>query len=297
MVNSMTGFASVKGRTGDMSWGWELRSVNARGLDIRVRTPERVEGLEPMIRAEIARRVSRGSLTLTLRLQREGGDGAERLDRAQLDTVLAALAEVEAAAGRAGLALRAASPAEILALRGVMGAASEDPAEDAVLVAALRPSLSELLDSFAEMRAAEGRELARLLAQRLEDLRRLVTAARETAELRSAEMAQNFSAALARILDNAEGADPDRVAQELAVLAVKADVSEELDRLDAHVTAAEKLLAAEGAVGRKLDFLMQEFNREANTLCSKSGHSALTAVGLDLKAVIDQMREQVQNVE
>ncbi|MWD28885.1 DUF1732 domain-containing protein, partial [Aquicoccus sp. SCR17] len=190
--------------------------------------------------------------------------------------------------------------ADLLALRGVMEpaqASEDDEAGRAALARAVQAGLDAALEDFLEMRRSEGAALAALLEDHLAEIAALTEQAAEEAEARRPEAATALRAALARVMENAENADPDRVAQELALLAVKADVTEELDRLRAHVAAARDLLAAGGAVGRRLDFLMQEFNREANTLCSKSQASVLTATGLELKAVIERMREQVQNVE
>ena len=165
------------------------------------------------------------------------------------------------------------------------------------LLAAITAQLPELIASFKDMRAKEGQALEAVLADQLEQVSDLTQQAAEAAEARREEAADTLKANLARVLENADGLDESRLAQELAVLAVKSDVMEELDRLRAHVQAAKELLAQGSPVGRKLDFLMQEFNREANTLCSKAQSVDLTRIGLDLKAVIDQMREQVQNVE
>jgi len=167
----------------------------------------------------------------------------------------------------------------------------------APLLAQLRDEIPGLIEHFVSMRAQEGDALANVLAGQVTQIETLTAEAAKLAEARRESVAETLRKNLARVLDNAAGADPDRVAQELALLAVKADVTEEIDRLGAHVGAARALLDKGGAVGRKLDFLMQEFNREANTLCSKSQSTELTSVGLALKAVIDQMREQVQNVE
>jgi uncharacterized protein (TIGR00255 family) len=294
MVNSMTAFATRRGGFADFSWVWDLRGVNARGLDLKLRLPEGIDGLEAAVRAAIAPRIARGSLALSLRVQRESAAAPVRLDEAQMQRILEALARVAEAAAARGLALAPASAAEVLALRGVLEAGAA-PEEDPVLPHLL-PDLARLLDDFVAMRAAEGRALAAVLADQLAGVARLTEAARAAALARADQAAEAFRLALARILDAVE-VDPQRVAQELALLAVKADVTEELDRLEAHVAAARALLAEGGAVGRKLDFLMQEFNREANTLCSKAGAAELTRIGLDLKAAIEQMREQIQNVE
>jgi uncharacterized protein (TIGR00255 family) len=210
--------------------------------------------------------------------------------------VLDALGKVEEQAAARSLSLAPTSAADLLALRGVMeqSAAEEDPAP---VVKALRKEFESLVAEFVQMRETEGAALAAVLNSQLAQVEALTGEAAKKAEDRKPKVAEALKANLARVLENSDGADPDRVAQELAMLAVKADVTEEIDRLGAHVAAARDLLDAGGAVGRKLDFLMQEFNREANTLCSKAQNSDLTATGLELKAVIDQMREQVQNIE
>jgi uncharacterized protein (TIGR00255 family) len=295
-LRSMTGFATARGEGGGWDWVWDIRSVNGRGLDLRLKLPDWVEGLEAAVRAAVPRRVARGSVSVALRLSRAGGEAAGRLDREALAAALAAMAEVEATAAAAGLSLRPASAVELMGLRGVMDGAGE-AAGDEGLAARIAAGLPALLDAFDAMRLAEGRELARLLAGQIDEVAALTAAAAAEAAARQDEMAARLRENLARVLGNSEGADPGRVAQELAMLAVKADVREEIDRLTAHVAAARELLAAEGPVGRKLDFLTQEFNREANTLCSKAQSERLTRLGLDLKHVIDQMREQVQNVE
>jgi uncharacterized protein (TIGR00255 family) len=213
-----------------------------------------------------------------------------------LDAGLAALKQVQARAEAQGIALAAPSAADILALRGVLDGAA--PADDpAALRAALMHDFEPLLAAFLEMRDSEGMALNTVLNEQLDRIAALTEAAALTADARREGMQQNLRRSLGRVMQNSDGADPARVAQELALIAVKSDVTEEIDRLRAHVDAARDLLAADAPVGRKLDFLMQEFNREANTLCSKAQNTELTRTGLDLKTVIDQMREQVQNVE
>jgi len=296
MITSMTGFASAKGERGRYSWGWELRSVNAKGLDLRLRVPDWLEGLEAALRGDLAKAVARGNVTLSLRLMRSDAAAGSALNEEVLATALEALARIEAAAMARGVTLAPSRASDLLGLRGMMDPAPGDE-DNAALIAQLRAELAPLIDAFLAMRRAEGKALEQVLRGQLEQVSALVGRAAELAEARKPAVAEALRGNLRRILDNAEGADPDRVAQELAMMAVKADVTEELDRLRAHVGAAGELLDAGGAVGRKLDFLMQEFNREANTLCSKSQNAELTKVGLELKAVIDQMREQVQNVE
>ncbi|MPL73690.1 uncharacterized protein (TIGR00255 family) [Rhodobacter sp. 140A] len=293
---SMTGFAARQGGGLGHDWAWEIRSVNGKGFDLRPRLPD-VEGLEAAVRAAVAAVAARGNISLTLRLARSEGAEGLRLSEPGLQAALTALARVEAAAGERGLALAPTRAADLLALRGVIEQGAPEIADPAALRAALLADLAPLLDDFAAMRAAEGAQIGAVIAAQIDRIAALTEAAAEAAEARRPETAAALQAALARVLDAAPGADPQRVTQELAMLAVKADVTEEVDRLRAHVRAARALLAEAGPVGRKLDFLTQEFVRESNTLCSKSGSTALTAIGLDLKAVIDQMREQIQNVE
>jgi uncharacterized protein (TIGR00255 family) len=296
MIRSMTGFASAKGTLAPHGWTWELRSVNAKGLDLRLRLPEGLNGLEAALRADLDRALHRGNVSLNLRLTREDEAGALRLNRAVLDAVLGALAEVEARALDQGATLAPSRAADLLTLRGVLEVGTQET-DTAPLVAQLRAEAGPLIEAFVQMREAEGAALLLVLQKQLDQVGELTARAAELAEARKPVVAETLRANLARVMANAEGADPARVAQELALLAVKSDVTEEIDRLHAHVAAATDLLTAGGPVGRKLDFLMQEFNREANTLCSKAQSSELTTVGLALKAVIDQMREQVQNIE
>jgi uncharacterized protein (TIGR00255 family) len=296
MIRSMTGFASAKGGFGAHSWGWELRSVNGKGLDLRLRIPDWLEGLETALRADLAKAVARGNVTLSLRLARADEGGALVLNPATLNTVLEALAAIEAEAMARAMTLAPSRASDLLGLRGMLDLSQADP-DNAPLIAQIKAGFAALVAAFLQMRADEGAALDRVLRDQLAQLESLTAEAARLATARRDAVAATLKANLARVLDNAAGADPDRVAQELALLAIKADVTEEIDRLGAHVTAARDLLDKDGAVGRKLDFLMQEFNREANTLCAKSQSADLTSVGLELKAVIDQMREQVQNVE
>ncbi len=298
MVLSMTGFSTGRGTGAGAAWQWDLRGVNGRGFDLRLRLPDGIDGLEQLLRTELARVVHRGSVTLSLKLQREIAPASLRIDQVALMAVLTALKQVEEAALSIDVALAPTSAAEVLGQRGVLGGSDEpDEGGASALLAELKASFVELLDAFQFARAAEGVALAKILAEHIVRISELVTQARGVAEARKAQAADALREALTRLLGNAEGFDEARVAQELALLAVKQDVTEELDRLDAHVAQARQLLAEPGPVGRKLDFLMQEFNREANTLCSKAQSGELTRLGLDLKVVIDQMREQVQNVE
>ncbi|XCC93425.1 YicC family protein [Salipiger sp. H15] len=292
----MTGFASRSGETAGLRWGWELRGVNGKGLELRLRLPDWIEGLEPLVRGEVQKALARGNVQVSLRVQGGGEEVAAELDEAVLARILAAMARIEGAAAGQGLVLAQSSAAQIVALRGVLSA-NATPAEIPPLRAELMAAFSEALAEFCEMRRNEGTALAEILAAQLAEIEALVAQAGEAVEARRDEQADRLRTQIARVMDQSHGVDETRLAQELALIAVKSDVTEELDRLTAHIGAARELLGGEGAVGRRLDFLMQEFNREANTLCSKSGSAALTQIGLTLKTVIDQMREQVQNVE
>ena len=297
MTRSMTGYAERRGEGSGHEWRWELRSVNGRGLDLRLRLPDRVEGLEPAARAAVAGRATRGSLTLSCRLVAlaDPASGGRAVDPDALRSTLEILAEVERGARDLGLTVASPSPTEIAAMPGVVREAREETDADA-LKAALVADLEAVAESWDAMRAEEGARLAEVVAAQLAEIAALADEAEALAREREPRRAEALAAAVARIAAEAP-ADPDRLAQELALIAVRADVSEEIDRLRVHVAAARDLLGDAGPVGRKLDFLTQELAREANTICSKAQSSALTRAGLDLKSVVDRMREQVQNVE
>lgn len=296
MIQSMTAFASRVGALGDSTWSWELRSVNGRGLDLRVRLPEGFSAIEVAGRAALKKQINRGTLTLNLRLSQGDQKADLSVDPTQLDAVLRALDTVQDRAFEIGVTLAQPTAADVLMQRGVLVAGQ--PAEQSDdLAKALQTDLTALIADFVAMRVAEGAALHDIIAGQIDQIADLTVQATAAASARQADVQTNLTVALQRVLHDVADADPDRVAQELAVLAVKSDVTEELDRLRAHVAAARALLASGAPAGRKLDFLAQEFKREANTLCAKAGAPDLTAIGLDLKAVIDQMREQIQNVE
>jgi len=296
MITSMTGFAARNGENAGYSWAWEVRSVNSKGLDIRLRVPDWVDGLEQSVRGLVAKSVGRGNVNLTLRVQRDEGSTPLNLNTAQLDRILTALGQIEDAAADTNLTLVHCTAADVLNQRGIIDTSMVQE-DTAPLLAALLTDLPALLTDFSAMRATEGAALDQVIHQQITSIDELTRDAAKAAEARKDDVAASLRENLARVLENSDGVDEARVAQELAMLAVKSDVMEELDRLNAHVNAARDLMGKTGPVGRKLDFLMQEFMREANTLCSKAQSVELTRVGLDLKAVIDQMREQVQNVE
>jgi uncharacterized protein (TIGR00255 family) len=295
---SMTGFAARRGAGPGYTWVWDLRGVNGKGLDLRLRVPDWIDGLEAAIRSELQKALTRGNVSLTLRVTQDEGrdDAGFRLNEAALGAALAALARVEAAAMDAGVTLRQPTGADVLTLRGVIDAGGQET-DTTPLRVAIMTDLPGLLGDFQAMRAAEGKALAAVLTGQLDLIADLTSAAQHETAARTATQADTLREGLARVLSATDAVDPARLAQELALLALKTDVTEELDRLAAHVEAARAHVADSAPAGRKLDFLMQEFMREANTLCSKAQSLALTRIGLDLKTVIDQMREQVQNVE
>ncbi|MBC7478776.1 MAG: YicC family protein [Pseudorhodobacter sp.] len=298
MTTSMTGFATGKGQGAGHGWTWDIRSVNGKGLDLRLRVPDWIDGLEALLRSELSRALQRGSVSLTLKVTQDGTDSAEMLgvNSAVLKSVLAALGQVEQEAMSQGITLRQATAADILLVRGVMDLSTPD-IDLAPLRAAILADLPGVLAQFDVMRASEGLALQGIITAQLDQITSLLAEAATEAASRRNTAAATLRDALARVLTNADGVDENRLTQELALIAVRNDVTEEMDRLTAHVAAARTLLAEPGQVGRKFDFLMQEFMREANTLCSKSQSRTLTRVGLDLKTTIDQMREQIQNVE
>lgn len=296
MVNSMTGFATRRGVADAMAWLWDMRGVNGRGFDLRLRLPEGIDGLEAAVRPLVAASVARGNITLSLRLERDPASLAAPVNAGALAAALRALAVVRAAADAEGLPLAPATWAEVLTLRGVWDAGA-GAVDAAATVRALLADLPALLDDFNAARAAEGAALAAIIGAQIDRIAALTEEAALLIPARAAAQAAALRTNLEQVLGAADGVDAGRVAQELALIAVKSDVTEELDRLRTHIGAARALLASDGPVGRKFEFLTQEFNREANTLCSKAQHPGLTALGLDLKVVIDQMREQVANVE
>ncbi len=298
MTISMTGFAARKGQGLGYNWVWDIRSVNGKGLDLRLRVPDWIDGLEAAVRAELGRVLQRGNVSLSLKVSKDGADAETglRINRIALAQVLSAIAEIEQAALDCGVTLAQASHADVLVMRGVLDQATVSD-DVSPLRSALLADLPVLIADFQAMRAAEGAALAQVIQAQLDLISSLTANAVDEALARNAAANTTLRQSLARILANADGIDETRLAQELALMAVKNDTTEELDRLSAHVTAGTTLMQGPGPVGRKFDFLMQEFMREANTLCSKAQSLALTRIGLDLKTVIDQMREQVQNVE
>ncbi len=295
---SMTGFASKSGVLKDWTWMIEVRSVNGRGLDLRFRMPDWIEGLEAETRKMFQSKLARGNITVNVKVQRGAESGGLAINDQVLQATLATMSKIEAAAKAAGVNLAPVTASDIASMRGVIDVSDANSTEDIPpLRAAVLDTLSDALEAFEIDRAREGADLGRVLSEQIERVEEFSIAAAKVVGDREAAARAGLERALARVMDVTEVQDEARLVQELALIAVKNDVTEELDRLSAHISAARALMSETGAVGRKFDFLMQEFNREANTLCSKSQSTELTAIGLDLKAVIDQMREQVQNIE
>lgn len=290
----MTGFARASGAWRDQRWAWEVRSVNARGLDMRLRLPSGFEMLEPAIRALASERLKRGSLNATLAMPEGAAQPRPRLNRAAFDALVASAKQAAADHG-----LPPPGVEGFLALRGIVefeeSVLSEDEQEERS--AAIGASFTQAIDDLVLARQAEGEQLRGVLEAQIGELASLVGLASASAEAQPEALRERLKRQIGEILDAKSGLDEARLAQELALLAVKCDVREELDRLRGHVEAARALLEAGGVIGRKFDFLTQEFGREANTLCSKATTIDLTRIGLDLKGVIDRIREQVQNIE
>jgi uncharacterized protein (TIGR00255 family) len=291
-LSSMTGFGRAEGASGAWSWAAEARSVNGRNLEVRFRGPPGFDALERIAREAAQSRFQRGQITIGLQARRAEAASAVKINREVLERYLALADELT---GK-GHALTPSADG-LLGLRGVLetGEAEEAPELRSEIEAAMASSLAEALDGLKVSRLAEGATLGTVLAGLVDRIETLSLGAEAEAAEQGPAIRDRFERRLTELLG--EAAPADRILQEAAVLAVKADVREELDRLASHVAAARSLMAEDAAAGRRLDFLTQEFMREANTLCSKSATTALTRTGLALKAAIDQFREQVQNVE
>lgn len=290
-ISGMTGFGRADGALDGWNWTVEARSVNGRSLEVRFRGPPGFDGLERGAKAAAQARLNRGQVTLGVQAKRSGGTGELRINQAALDRYLA-LANA--------LAEEGATPPSadgLLALRGVVDVAEDedDPEARERVEAAMAGTIEQALDALKASREGEGAALTPVITDFIDRIEALVSSAENEAKAQTDAIRNRFARRMAELAPDAPGLD-ERIVLEAAALATKADVREELDRLAAHVASARALLQQPPA-GRKLDFLMQEFMREANTLCSKSATTALTGIGLELKAVIEQLREQVQNVE
>ena len=298
LIASMTGYSRAQGSDDRRRWVWEARSVNGRNLEIRCRVPQGFERLENPARTAVGGRVKRGNVSLTLTIASERQSKPLSINRTLLAELGALVEEVRRTTGAA-----APSADGLLRVRGVIEE-EEDSAESeealAKLDKALQSTLDDALKSLVAARAAEGKALTGVIEGHVAEIESLCVRAAERAQAQMGTVRQRFEGQLAELLERVPALSEERFAQEVALLVGKADVREELDRLTAHIAQARSLLAdarPDNPVGRKFDFLCQEFNREANTLCSKSADIELTRIGIDLKSAIEQMREQVQNVE
>ncbi len=298
-IKSMTGFARSEGvaQNAALSWVWELRTVNGKGLDIRLRLPSGLDALEPKVRQAAAGHLARGNLNVVLTIGFTDSASGYRVNEDFLDELIA-VANRKASSLPAGIG--PASLDGLIAVRGVVEPADPTPKSDEDLAArttALLAGLDEAFDSLVQARRDEGQHLAGMLAGQLAEMESLTAEAKATAATQPEALKARIKTQVDTMLEVSPALPEERLAQEAALLATKADVREELDRLAAHIAQGRDLLTKGSPCGRRLEFLSQEFNREANTLCSKSTDLDLTKVGLNLKAVIDQFREQIQNVE
>ena len=293
-LSSMTGFARGHGLSGPYAWTWEIKSVNGKGLDLRLRLPPGWDAVEVPVRARVADTLARGSVQATLTVERSGAAPTVRVNMPILDAILAAVQQ-------AGTKVAAAPPSldGLLGLKGVIeiAEAEENENERRAAEAAVIAGLADAIGALAETRRSEGAALGRVLAARLDEIGALVERAERAPGRRPEAIRARLADQVATLLAQSERFDADRLHQEAIMIAAKADVREELDRLVAHIDQARGLIKDGGPIGRRLDFLAQEFNREANTLCAKANDVELTNIGLELKAAVEQFREQVQNVE
>ena len=289
----MTGFARVDGAAAGYNWEWEVKSVNAKGLDLRFRLPNGFDVIEASSRKFASEKFSRGSLSINLDLQRPERAPALAVNRDVLDQMIGLAAEYNGSKENVKVEM-------LFGLRGVLDVVEdreEDEAEIEQRDAAIAAGFSELMASLAKARSEEGARMGTIVDEHIEEISSLTSKAAALAAMQPVRRQERLTVQLEELLDGESAVAPERLAQELALIVAKGDVREELDRLVAHVGAVRDIIAEGGAVGRRLDFLCQELNREANTLCSKSSDLELTRIGLALKAAIERLREQVQNLE
>lgn len=293
-LQSMTGFARIEGFNEIANWAWEIRSLNGKGLDFRLRIPSGNDALQPQIRKLVAGHFKRGNLQITLVVDLPGAQSLPVVNQPALESVMAAIKSMQS-----NFDCPPPAAEHILRIKGVMetGEARDNTEESAGLNEPLIQDFNKLLEELEVSRTNEGLDICNFLNEQLNQLENLTQTIKDDPSRSTDQIRQRLVTQLALLLENSNGLDPDRLHQEAAILATRADLAEELDRLKVHVGAARQLLAGEGPVGRKLDFICQEFNRECNTICSKSNAVAVTNAGLDMKVVIDQFREQVQNLE
>jgi uncharacterized protein (TIGR00255 family) len=293
-LSSMTGFGRSHGVSGTYAWAWELKSVNSKGLDVRLRLPPGWDAIDAPVRALVSEALARGTVNANLTVTREGLAPVVKINEPVLDALLATI-------GRLGHRVDAAPPSidGILGLKGVVEVVDQAESEDErrTAEAAVAGGFKQALSGLVDMRRTEAKALERVLTQRLGEIATLTGQAEAAPGRRPEAIKARLAEQVDTLLAASDRFDPDRLHQEAILLATKADIREELDRLASHVEQARKLLSQGGSAGRRLDFLSQELNREANTLCAKSNDVELTKIGLELKSVVEQFREQVQNLE
>jgi uncharacterized protein (TIGR00255 family) len=290
----MTGFARSHGVSGPYSWAWEIKSVNGKGLDLRLRLPPGWDAIEVPVRTRAAEALTRGSLQANLTVERSGAQPVVSINAAVLEAILAAMRQLAAK-------VKAAPPSldGLLALKGVIDVSDSEEREEDRRNAetAVIAGFVQVIGALGEMRHHEGSALGRVLSVRLGEIAALADRAEHAPGRQPDAIRARLAEQIATLLAQSDRFEPDRLHQEAILIATKADVREELDRLAAHIAQAQHLIGQGGAIGRRLDFLAQELNREANTLCAKANDVELTNIGLELKAAVEQFREQVQNVE
>lgn len=293
-MKSMTGFARAEGADTSATWYVEMRSVNGRGLDVRFRLPPGGDGLEARMREAITKRLARGSVSVLLQVDKPQLAPQIRLNEAALAQVMVAAERVRALTGAPAPTVEG-----LLGLRGVLEVADVEEGEDdqAARGAAILATFEAALDQLVEARAAEGARLKDIIGAALDEIETLIGKVASSPARQPAAIAARLNEQVARLAGAAHGLDMERLHQEAVLLATRADVEEEVQRLGVHIAAARELLAFAGPAGRKFDFLVQEFNREANTLCSKANDPDISRNGLAMKVLIDQMREQIANIE
>jgi len=293
-LSSMTGFGRAEGHFENYSWVWEIRSVNGKGIDVRMRIPPGLDVFDQFVKLVLKKAFSRGNLNVSLQLQKEDSEAEINVNEQVLDKLIAVAKE---AAIKHDLSMPSID--RLLSIRDVVEITDMDDSEQKVKDRddALKSSFMDAARSLTQSRDDEGSATFDMLSNVLDEIESLLKQGEEIAAKQPDALKIKYQEKVAALFDNKRGLDQDRLAQEIVLLATKVDVKEETDRLNAHITSARTLLREKGPVGRKLDFLTQEFNREANTLCSKSSDITLTNIGLSLKTAIDQFREQVQNVE
>ncbi len=290
---SMTGFAREAGATGPYQWAWELKTVNGRGLDVRLRTPPGFDALVEEVRGAIQKSLGRGQCQLTLMVTKSSRAARVVINEEILSALVAAISKVSLPES-----VKPVSLDGLLSIRGVIDVDDgADPSQDEALVQALRAAAMRLIAALQEARFSEGRALMNVLMTQLDAIEGFVSAAEAHPARTPEAIMAKLSAQIEQLLNGTSQLDPDRLHQEAVLIASRVDIREEIDRLRAHIEAARTLLKDGKTVGRKLDFLAQEFGRESNTLCAKANDVSLSRIGLDLKATVEQFREQVQNVE